>query len=439
MSRRRTERRHRSPRITVSAPGSSATPVAATSAEPEALVITRTLEPGEVGEPHSATVRFTGRRVGVRGKPNFRDTFVRDEVIESVVPGAGPVSISTWVYGLDPAEWLVDAEVVGDRPHGSASVSRGRGRQVLSDARWSWRRWSLATAAPAPIRTRWALAAPLAAIPAVVPGSYPILAAVGAAIALTLQSILVGTEGISSTSVLAVTAIALLTGLLAAKAWYAALRPDESIVRGGWAVDGFLVVAPIVIVAGLVALDLPIGAVLDASAPGLFLAIAVGRIGCFLTGCCAGRMSNSRWAVWSSDRRIGARRLPAQLIESLAGAVLAVVSLVLVVGLTPPVHGLVFVTTSGAYAVVRQALLRIRAERRRSYWTLPLTAAAAAIVLLVVAAASLGQPDHMPPGVADSAGGATGSVERSTTTPSSGSKVAVDEHPDRTRGEHSRI
>jgi uncharacterized membrane protein YfcA len=49
-----------------------------------------------------------------------------------------------------------------------------------------------------------------------------------------------------------------------------------------------------------------------------------------------------------------------------------------------PVHGAVFVTSFAAYAVVRQALLRLRAERRRSYRTLPMTAAAAGLVALGV-------------------------------------------------------
>lgn len=130
---------------------------------------------------------------------------------------------------------------------------------------------------------------------------------------------------------------------------------------------------------------------------GLFFAVAIGRIGCFLTGCCAGRPSASRWAIWSSDRRIGAKRLPAQLTESGVGLLLGSVALVLVVNVSPPIHGLIFVSASAAYAAARQGLLRFRLETRRSARTLPATAVAAAAVLIVVTAVSLGQPDHMPP------------------------------------------
>jgi phosphatidylglycerol:prolipoprotein diacylglycerol transferase len=232
----------------------------------------------------------------------------------------------------------------------------------------------------------------------VLPGSYPALATLAFVVALVIQAVLVAREGIDPTTTSAVSIGAMIGGLLAAKIWYSFLHPDESLLRGGWAVDGFLVVAPLIAVAGLAVLDRPVGAVLDATAPGLFFAVAIGRIGCFLTGCCAGRPSDSRWAIWSSDRRVGARRVPAQLIESGVGLLLGSVALVLVVGFNPPIHGLIFVSVSAAYAAARQGLLALRVERRRSARTLPATAVAAGAVLIAVSAVSLGQPDHMPPG-----------------------------------------
>jgi len=91
------------------------------------------------------------------------------------------------------------------------------------------------------------------------------------------------------------------------------------------------------------------------------------------------------------------RRVPTQLLESAIGATIGVVALTLVLTVAPPVHGLVFVGALGIYAVIRQGLLRLRAEQRKSRRTLPLTAVAATIVLMLVAGASLGQANHMPP------------------------------------------
>ena len=361
------------------------------SADLEALVVTRSVDTGEGSTPYSATVRFRGHRVGAHQPLGPEDQFVQDERLERITPGTGLMSVTATIYGRRPGDWIVDAELIGETP------TARRRAHILKAAAWSWRRWALSVSEPGPVATRWSLTAPLARIPAVVPGSYPVLAAVGIMIALAVQALLAGREGIDVASTTIVSAVALVFGLVAAKVWYRILHPNESLLTGGWAVDGFLVVAPIVAVAGLAILDEPVGAVLDATAPGLFFAVAIGRVGCFLTGCCAGRTSPSRWAIWSSDRRVGARRIPAQLIESAVGLVLGLTALIMVIGLTLPVHGLVFVTTSAGYAAARQGLLRLRAEVRRSTRTLPATAAAAAAVLLAVGGVSLAQPDHMPP------------------------------------------
>jgi phosphatidylglycerol:prolipoprotein diacylglycerol transferase len=116
-----------------------------------------------------------------------------------------------------------------------------------------------------------------------------------------------------------------------------------------------------------VAQGIAVGAYLDGVAPGIFLAVAIGRVGCFLTGCCAGRPTAGR-GIWSSDRRVGARRIPAQLLESAIGLSLASLSAVFV--LVGPIGGtgLVFVITVATYVASRQALLRLRAEARPFSW-----------------------------------------------------------------------
>ncbi len=360
--------------------------------EPEALVITRWFDAGDDGEPYSATVRFTGHRAGVQGKPTARDTFVGEENIDRIVPGSGAVSITTMVYGLQPGEWSVSAELI--RPPSASSGNGPTARARSSDIRtappavWSWRRWRLSDASSSLVKTRWALLAPLARRPAVMPGVYPALVALGALVLIAVQTTILANQTIPVGRALTVSAIAAGAGLIGAKVWYAILHPDESMIRGGWAVDGFFVVAPVVAALTLFAFELPIGVYLDASTPGLFLGVAIGRVGCFFTGCCAGICTDSRWGVWSSDRRIGARRVPTQLLESAAGLLIGLATLPLALAY-PPIHGAVFVAAFGTYAVVRQFLLRLRAERRKSSRTVSATAVAAALTLLVIVALSL--------------------------------------------------
>ena len=349
----------------------TATGTASSAVEPEALVVTHQFDAGEDGEPYAATIRLTGTRIGIRGGPKPGDTFSREDTFEGIVPGSGQVSVSSWVYGLKPGEWRVTADLV--RP-ATGERSRGRGQRFsterLDQARWSWRRWAVSPIAPAPLKTRWALPAPLARIPAVVPGSWPVLGTLGIVIALAIQAAILAREGVPVDTSLVASILAVGLGLVGAKLWYAVLHPGpwRQAILGGWAVDGFLAVALVAGVATLLTFNLPVGEVLDAIAPGLFFAVAIGRVGCFLTGCCAGRCTSSHWGVWSSDRRIGANRIPAQLLESVAGLFIGLAAALLVLGGVPLVDGLVFVAAFGVYLIVRQLLLRLRAERREYSW-----------------------------------------------------------------------
>jgi phosphatidylglycerol:prolipoprotein diacylglycerol transferase len=201
-------------------------------------------------------------------------------------------------------------------------------------------------------------------------GSWTLLGLLAALVGLAGHAALLERDVIPVERYGPVTFFAVVSGLIAAKAWYAYLHPGPwSIARlGGWAVDGFLVTALAVSVALALMVGLPVGTYLDDSTPGLFLAVAIGRVGCFFAGCCAGRLTRSRWGVWSSDRRVGARRVPTQWLESLVGLSLGIASAGLVVSGVVPVRGMVFIAAFLVYALVRQASLRLRAERREASW-----------------------------------------------------------------------
>lgn len=355
------------------AAGGSVAKAQATASEavdPEALVVSHCFDPGADGEPYSATVRLTGRRVRINRPPGPQDTFVQEDRVDGIVPGSGPISVTSWVYGLLPGEWTVSAELLraGNDPGRSKRIAA----EPIAPAAWSLLRWAMTSGSRGPVHTRWAMVVPLARMPGLIPGSFTLLGALAILAALVVQSAMLGRSGVSTNESLTVSLIALASGLLGAKVWYAVLHPGpwRKALLGGWAVDGFLVVSSIVAVLALIAFSLPIGVFLDASAPGIFLAVAIGRLGCFFTGCCAGRCTSSRWGVWSldRDRRIGARRIPTQLLESAVGLVIALVAGLLVINDAVPVQGLVFVVAVAAYFVARQGLLRLRAERRDYLW-----------------------------------------------------------------------
>jgi phosphatidylglycerol:prolipoprotein diacylglycerol transferase len=92
-------------------------------------------------------------------------------------------------------------------------------------------------------------------------------------------------------------------------------------------IQGFGLGAIGTLVIGAWATGMPAGPLLDVTAPGLLVGMTIGRFGCFFGGCCAGRPTASRWGLWSSDRRLGVRRVPTQLLESTVALVVGLAAL----------------------------------------------------------------------------------------------------------------
>ncbi|MGH3736309.1 MAG: prolipoprotein diacylglyceryl transferase family protein [Micromonosporaceae bacterium] len=367
-------------------PDHALTQVATTDqdAEPQGLAVSVWFDPGTGDEPYTAIVRFSGRRVGgARGRP---DTFVKDETVRGVIPDNGPVSVMARVSGIPAGEWAVTADVL--RP---ARDRGGRPPQRMcraTPAAWSWRRWALSAGPATPVKTRLAALTTIARSPAVLPGSFASLVLLGVLVALTLQALLVARANIDAGTVLVISLLALLAGLAGAKLWYAAIHFQawRKAPHVGWCIQGFLLGAAIAVTAGLAIADLPVGVVLDATAPGMFAGLAIGRIGCFFTGCCAGRPSASRWALWSSDRRVGARRIPTQLLESAAAGAIAATAWLLLTLVEPAVSGALVVASLAGYTLVRQWVLRLRVEPRQSTLGGPIVAGVAAAALVLAGA-----------------------------------------------------
>lgn len=99
----------------------------------------------------------------------------------------------------------------------------------------------------------------------------------------------------------------------------------------------------IILVGAFALLHLPIGRVLDAAAAGLLLGMAIGRPGCIFAGCCGGRLMVARWGMCASDRRVGARRIPTQLLESLGSLAVGLAALLVLLAVRIPLPGVVFV------------------------------------------------------------------------------------------------
>ncbi len=354
-------------------------PAWAAKAVEELLTVTYWLDPGEHGDPFSATIRFTGRRLGVTGKPQPGDTFAQEETVNGIVPGSGPVAITAEVRGVNSGEWSVTARSVA-RPVGSQFRPYPPAGQ---DA--TVRRVPLPRRVPIPaeptttVRTTSLL---FTKVPGITRYAYASLVFLGVLVGLAVEALLLADRHYSVLEPLLISAGAVAAGIVGGKAWYIGVHRGRKF--DGWCVQGFIAGAAIVVAAAALAgPGVPAGVYLGATAPALLIGMAIGRPGCFWAGCCVGRPTASRWGIWSSDRRVGCRREPAQLLEALASLVIgaAVLAVVLLDGLAR--SGPVAVIGLAAYTLARQFILSLRAEPpNRWRYGRQLTIAAAALALI---------------------------------------------------------
>lgn len=351
---------------------------------PEVVGVTYLLEPADLPGEQAVTLRLTGRRLNVTGRRGPGDEFVRDETVEHLVAGCGPVSVTAKIRDVQPGEWSVNARMLPASRTDQRARPADRGQPApVRPAQWSWRHWRASPAPAAEVQTRLA---PLVKTPAVIIGSWPALVVLGIVAALLTQSLVIRAEHLGLGHVWLVSGVSVLVGAIGAKAWYMVLHRREHLADG-WAVQGLVTGVAVSAPLMLALLNVPIGTYLDATAPALMFGMAIGRWGCFLTGCCAGRTTGSRFGVWSSNRRVGARRIPAQPLESILALIVGVSGLVTLLG-GGPRHGAIFVATLAAYTIVRQAVLLLREERRQSRVGPRLIASIAALALVADIAVS---------------------------------------------------
>jgi phosphatidylglycerol:prolipoprotein diacylglycerol transferase len=337
------------------------------------------VDPGDSGQPYDAVIRFSGRRAAPAGAAPGAGHFVRQETVR-LVSGSGPVAVTTRAENVAAGDWLVrarpdgrarmldpDALPPGARPRPGMRSLRAKGNPVApgASAHASSRASALATA------------------PGIVPGAWAALVATGAAAGIIVLMILLARQG-AGAGAPAVVAAALLAGAAGARGWYVMLQRGK--VSGppvrGLAVQGFIAGAALAAVPGLLLTGIPAGAFAGAAAPALFLAMAIGRQGCFLAGCCAGRPTASRWGLWSSDGRIGARRIPAQQLEALACLLIGGAALAAFLRAGQPAGVTILAGALASWTLARQWLLATRAEPRRWNLAAPVTAAVAAAALI---------------------------------------------------------
>ncbi|WP_461409843.1 prolipoprotein diacylglyceryl transferase family protein, partial [Georgenia sp.] len=295
----------------------------------QSLGVTYWFEAETSGDPYPMTVHLSGHRTGEAPGSAGKTSFTVTSTVDQVVPGSGRIAVTTRVPNVAPGEWEVTATPVRRAPEGAA-------------APWVEVRSPRLTRATTRGRTAFtAFVNNLA--PGVFLGAWPTLVGTGFVLALVVQALLAGQFDLPPLRLFLLTVVASALGLIGAKGYYVLTHPGERrrLITAGMSVQGFVIVTLGTLLLGAWLLGLPLGPLLDVTAPGLLFAMAVGRLGCLLGGCCVGRPTTARWGVWSSDRRLGIRRIPVQIFESTFSAVLGALALAAVVLLPTSGSGLV--------------------------------------------------------------------------------------------------
>ncbi len=335
------------------------------SVEQDVVAVTYWFDPVPREQSYPVTIKFTGQRVGVEGRLQSRDQFVHYETIDRVVPGSGPISITAQIRDVNPGEWSVTATA---QP--SAIAVRGPSKRQVQEvaapapaprsplARF-WRWWAppVGTSEGTTVKT---CMSPLAHTPGALLGAWIAFVILGIILALVLQSVVIAHDHLAAGPLWLIRILGILAGFAGAKLWFLAKHGREGRWEG-WCVQGAVAGGAVAVLIMLLAFHVSIGTFADALAPGLLAAMAVGRIGCFFAGCCGGPPTAAWWGVWSSDQRVGARRVPTQLMESSFTMLLALAALAAVLA-RGPAGGALFVAGMAGFTLGRQGILRMRQE-----------------------------------------------------------------------------
>ena len=304
--------------------------------------------------PQPLRVRFSGRALGRTPAAAFE----KDVVVGPLPSGVGRVAVTAHVSGVPVGEYELSAAVVDGAATRPIRSARGRGRTTFGP-----------------------LARGLA--PGVRPYAWPGFVLLGTLLAFGVQMPLSRAVGLPAGTVLALTLLACVTGVVGAKAYYVLTHRGQArgVLASGMSIQGFVLTSIGTLALSSAAADVPVGTVLDVTTPGLLAGMAIGRLGCFFGGCCAGRPTASRWGLWSSDRVLGVRRIPVQLIEGATAGMLAVVFTVLAAAEALP-GGRLFVAGLAAYTLARQLLFPWRDIPRTTRWMRPAMVVLTVVVLL---------------------------------------------------------
>lgn len=203
--------------------------------------------------------------------------------------------------------------------------------------------------------------------------SYPAMLYFGLLFGIVAGNVAAHVANLNSAHVFVATLLLLVPALVGARLlfvvshWEYYRREPKRIWRqaeGGGAMYGGLPVALLVSVPLLNILHLPFGAFWDVATFTILIGMIFTRTGCLLNGCCAGRVTEGRLALYLPDHQgIWQRRMPTQPLEAAWATVLLIGAIV--TWHQMPFRGALFLSALAAYGTGRFLLEFTRESQDR--------------------------------------------------------------------------
>jgi len=166
--------------------------------------------------------------------------------------------------------------------------------------------------------------------------------------------------GFSEEVILDLSLILLIAGVLGSRLLFVLLNLGDylkhplsilNLREGGLSLHGGLILGFLCVLWFCRSRKISLWSLLDAISPSFIIGIAIGRIGCFLNGCCYGKVTGLPWGVVFTSAHITLARHPSQIYEMLLD--LAVFALLLYWQGRKRFEGEVFLFSLLLYSVVR--------------------------------------------------------------------------------------
>jgi phosphatidylglycerol:prolipoprotein diacylglycerol transferase len=200
--------------------------------------------------------------------------------------------------------------------------------------------------------------------------SYPAMLFLGLLAGITAGNLLAHATSMDAFHVYVATLILLVPALIGAKLLYVlshwqSYRHDRKKIwrsgEGGGAMYGGLLLVLPFSVPVLAALHLSAGSYWDVAVFTMLVVMVLGRLGCLMNGCCAGRPSKSLLGMYLPNREgVWERRVPTPCLEAALGVVLVLLALTFRRSL--PFPGSLFLLVTAGYALGRLALESTREQ-----------------------------------------------------------------------------